>query len=372
MIKQLRNNASFSTQGIIFQFLVALEYCFKMKKGDSIYIERFGDVTSLSEENPNIQIEVKKRKDKISNYSECIWNTIYNWTQSDFDITKFQHLLLITTQTISSSSKWHKWNSNNLEGRLKSFNQLLDKKSRTKLGDELNVKIDYIQSKLNDELKIQLVTKLEIIFIEPSFEDWMTHNQPYLNFVPEIQQPNLVYKLYGYISLGSQNSDGWEIPYEDFVREKQDIAETLVENTRIFPSVEEPVIDKSEYVDKIFVKKILEIEYDEVVPQAIQDYVFSLSYIAELGKTRHKMEEIKKYAQVIKRDHDTMYRKAKRSCSDDIIKSSQDFYDDYEISPIQSFSNYNNTPHEFRAGITHSLADDNQISWHLNNGDKKV
>ena len=366
MTKQLRNNASSSTQGIVFQFLVALEYCFKMKKGEVIYIERFGDITSISEEKTNVQIEVKKRKDNISNYSDCIWNTIYNWMQPDFDITNYRNLLMITTQSVSPSSRWHNWCSGNLEDRLKSLNHLLDKSARKRLSDELNEKIDYIQSKLTDEVKTQLATKLEIIFIEPSIDDWMIRNQPYLNFIPEIQQSNLVYELYGYITLGAQESNGWKISYEDFVREKQDIAESLVENTRIFPSIEVPIIDEREYEDKLFVKKILEIEYDDVVPQAILDYVSSLSYIAELCKTRHKIAEIKQYAQDIKRDHDTMYRKAKRNCSEDVIKSSQDFYDEYEISPIQPFSNYNNTPREFRGGITHSLADENQISWHLN------
>ena len=193
----------------------------------------------------------------------------------------------------------------------------------------------------------------------------MVRNYPYLNIVPEIQQSNFVYELYGFITLGSQKSDGWEISCEDFVNEKKVIAESLMENTRIFPKIEKTVIDETKFEDKLFVKKILEIEYDEVVPQAIQDYVDSLSYIA-------KMAEIKKYAQDIKREHDTMYRKAKRNCSEDVIKSSQDFYDEYETSLVQPFSNYNNTPREFRGGITHSLADENQISWHLKNGVDKV
>lgn len=371
MTKLLRNNASASTQGIVFQFLVALEYCFKMNKGDKIYIERFGDITVESEENPSSQIEVKKRKDTLTNYSECVWNTIYNWLQPDFDISKYQKLILVTTQSVSPASHWYKWKSGNTGDRIKSLNQLLSNKAKSKLSSDLNEKINYIQSKLTNELKMQLVKKIEIIFLAPSFDDWMVRNYPYLNSVPEIQQSNLVYGLYGFITLGSQETDGWEISCEDFVKEKQVIAESLMENTRIFPSIKKTVIDETEFEDKLFVKKILEIEYDEVVPQAIQDYVDSVSYIAELGKTRHKMAEIKKYAQDIKLNHDAMYRKAKRKCSDDVIKSSQDFYDDYEMSATQPFSNYNNTPREFRGGLTHSLADENLISWHLNNGGEK-
>lgn len=32
-------------KGMIFQFLVALERCFEMQEGQSVYIERFGDVS---------------------------------------------------------------------------------------------------------------------------------------------------------------------------------------------------------------------------------------------------------------------------------------------------------------------------------------
>ena len=36
-------------KGMIFQFLVALERCFEMQEGQSVYIERFGDVSVIGE-----------------------------------------------------------------------------------------------------------------------------------------------------------------------------------------------------------------------------------------------------------------------------------------------------------------------------------
>ena len=45
-------------KGMIFQFLVALERCFEMQEGLSVYIERFGDVSVISKEDA-IQIESK-------------------------------------------------------------------------------------------------------------------------------------------------------------------------------------------------------------------------------------------------------------------------------------------------------------------------
>ena len=39
-------------KGMIFQFLVALERCFEMQEGQSVYIERFGDVGEFCENGP--------------------------------------------------------------------------------------------------------------------------------------------------------------------------------------------------------------------------------------------------------------------------------------------------------------------------------
>lgn len=366
MANKIRNNASQSTQGIIFQFLVALEYCFKMSKGDVIYIERFGDITSVNNNGSSIQVEVKRRKDSITNFSDSIWNTIYNWMQESFDIFKYKKLYLVTTQPISPSCVWYKWYSAELEERIKSFNHLFLSYKRLRLGIGLRNKIEFIQAKLSDNIKCQLASKMEIICIEPNLDDWIDKNISYLNCVPEIQQQNFINELYGFITLESQRTNGWEIGYDDFVREKQDIIEALVSSTRIFPTVSMPEIKEEEYEDKLFVKKIQEIQYDEIIQKAVEDYVQTLGYIAEIGVSRHKIEEIKNYTKDIKRNHDTMFRKAKRNVSDNIIKSSQNFYDDYDISPVPPFSNYNNTPTAFRNGLTHTLADEDQISWNLN------
>lgn len=367
MVNKLRNNASQSTQGIVFQFLVALEYCLKMNKGDTIYIERFGDITSANNDKGDTQVEVKKRTDNITNFCISIWNTIYNWTQENFDISHYKHLCLVTTQPISPHSVWAKWPNDSFEERLKSLNHLFLNYKRDNIGKELKNKIGFIQDKLSDDLKYQLASKMEIISIKPDLDSWIEKNSPYLNCVPEIQQQNFINELYGYITLESQGTSGWEIGYDAFVQEKQSIIETLVNNTRIFPKVTITEIKEEDYEDKLFVKKIREIQYNEVIQRAIEDYVQTLGYITEIGVSRHKIDEIKNYTNDIKRNHDTMFRRAKRNVSDDTITASQNFYDDYEISPVPPFSNYNNTPSAFRSGLTHTLADENQISWNLGN-----
>ena len=42
-MKKLSFDSTSTLKGIVFQFLVALDRCFEMQEGESVYIETFGD-----------------------------------------------------------------------------------------------------------------------------------------------------------------------------------------------------------------------------------------------------------------------------------------------------------------------------------------
>lgn len=44
-MNELSNDASQQVKGFIYQFLIALEKCFEMREGQSVYIECHGDVS---------------------------------------------------------------------------------------------------------------------------------------------------------------------------------------------------------------------------------------------------------------------------------------------------------------------------------------
>ncbi len=80
MSDKLKNDATPSVLGIIYQFYVALEYCFQLTSGQKLYVEKYGDIT-ISKSN---QTEVKKNKEVLTDMHDNIWKTLSNWFQKDF------------------------------------------------------------------------------------------------------------------------------------------------------------------------------------------------------------------------------------------------------------------------------------------------
>ena len=108
---------------IIYQFLVALEKCFEMQNDESIWIEKYGDVTNSN----GVQIEVKDYQKNLTDLDHNVWKTLKNWLDDGFDISNYHSFILLTTQTISSTSKFIDWNNKNKDEKLESLNSIKEK-----------------------------------------------------------------------------------------------------------------------------------------------------------------------------------------------------------------------------------------------------
>ena len=107
-----KNDASASIKGTIYQFYVALEKCFNLLKNENIYIEKYGDITSNSE-----QIEVKHYQKCLTNLDKNFWNTLKNWLQDDFDISSYKNLILLTTQDMGNKCLFKDWNEKKIQDK---------------------------------------------------------------------------------------------------------------------------------------------------------------------------------------------------------------------------------------------------------------
>ncbi len=62
----IRGDASPQVKGFLYQFLVALQFCFEMKKNLTLYIEKCADLAVKAEEEGGcLSVECKHYSDKI-------------------------------------------------------------------------------------------------------------------------------------------------------------------------------------------------------------------------------------------------------------------------------------------------------------------
>lgn len=360
-----------SIKGILFQFLIALERCFKMQKGQSVYIETYGDVSVLGDLNHSEQIESKFYKKALTDLDKNIWKSIYNWMSEDFPIDKFSSLVLFTTQKVSITSAWLNWNGKNPSERMDVFSNI--KKSfdlRKRKDKDLTIYMNIIFDAKN-VVKLSQITKM--LYIDSISMDGNQYHkylqETYGKDIPDIQKGKYINHMFGYILNPNIVNNKWRITYDDFTRETEEITKTLVENTAVFPTkLKLADIKKNDYDGYAFVEKIRSIKYDEVIPEAIDDYVHTANLIQqELEKSEIKKNSLLQYEDNLMGEYTAKYRTASRNYNDgEQITKSQDFYDDMTGSSDITFHTYNNVDLYFHNGMLHMMADENEeLVWLL-------
>mgnify|MGYP000429900453 FL=1 len=266
-MKKLSFDSTPTLKGIVFQFLVALDRCFEMQAGESVFIETFGDVSVLGGDNPT-QIESKCYKTDLTDLDENVWNTIHNWMRDDFPIEKFSSLFLLTTQKAGKKSEWGGWNKKGLEDKLKTLNRIkehFDKKKRK--SEKLTSMMDAIFDASKSKRLAEIAKKLFIDCLDTDDEQYYKSLLNRNKSIPKIQRNKYINSLLGWIIRPQKK---WTISNEDFEKEAQEIAEKLRKNTVVFPDkLQLTDIKNEEYEENSFVRKIKDIEYEEVIPETV-------------------------------------------------------------------------------------------------------
>ena len=368
---KLKFDSTSSIKGVLFQFLIALEQCFKMQREQSVYIETYGDVSVLGDLNNSEQIESKFYKKALTDLDKNIWKSIYNWMNEDFPIDKFSSLVLFTTQTVSMTSSWLNWNVKPLVERKKILNKLKKQfDSQKKQSKEMAM---YMNAIFDTKKATRLSQIVEILYIDTTRMDWNQYykhiRDEYAKGIPNIQKGKYMNHMFGYILNPNIVNNSWRITYDDFTRETEEITKTLVENTAVFPTkLKLADIKKNDYDGYAFVEKIRSIKYDEVIPEAIDDYVHTANMIQqELEKSEIKKNSLLQYEDNLMGKYTAKYRIASRNYNNgERIAKSQDFYDDMTGSSDITFHTYNNVDLYFHNGMLHMMADEkDDLVWLL-------
>lgn len=160
MSEILINDSTKTFKPIIYQFLIALEKCFEMQDDESIWIEKYGDVTSSS----GVQIEVKDYQKNLTDLDHNVWKTLKNWLDDNFDATRYKNLILLTTQTISKSSKFIDWNTKNKNEKYQILNLIAEKFNKEKGKSTFTQKLlnNVLRSDKNHKL-LEILEKFTIL-----------------------------------------------------------------------------------------------------------------------------------------------------------------------------------------------------------------
>ena len=375
------------TGALVSQFYLALEKCFEMKLGEIVLIEKDGDVSKhnpITSENGE-QLELKEFSDDndLTDSHLNFWNTLKNWKDPKFDSSKYKYLILATTQDIGVNSKLLTWNESNFAERNKILDEIY-KKAKVRFE---KAKTKDIKAKESDSLKLMNLVFNDLKALEQIINKVVIDNkrtrrdkiaeeiiEKYLKFIPLKSQESALNLILGYIVREELYNKGWEINYDGFKKELEDLSSRFNNETKLFPINEElktiPISEIEKTKKYAFVKKIEDINYHEEIPKSLNDYWFTLNTITKefIGR-KQKEASFQSFEENLITIHNSEHKIASRDTNNsNIINNSQNFYDKIIGSQVPGFDVYNDTPLIFKNGMYHILAndEDDKIIWKLN------
>lgn len=385
----IRGDATSTLKGFIYQFLVALKACFEMRAGQSVYVEKYGDVAIVSDEDEkdNISIETKKYQEELTTGHSNLLNTFYNWCMPNFHQEKYHELLLFTTQTIVDGNELAIWNELQRERKheliIKWFGEHkkkieddlakkkeVDEKAQLSAGKKKTImQIDYLIDSENAEIVKSVVEKSRILYAQEDYlELYDTLKNQYAIVVEEKKQDLYMCNLLGLIINPHVIENDWAISKQEFSQMLQEQTSMFSARTFVFPEISEPTEDEKRNLEgKLFVKKLRDIEMEEEIVHAIYHYAKTNKLILEDLKGRPYGDDyLKSYQDDLLEQYRTSYNEAKLDFKFDpdknVIKASQKFYYKMQGACVNiTMKPFNKVDVYFSKGMLHILADDEEI-----------
>lgn len=381
-VKKIANDATASVSGTIYQICVALERAFLLEEGQKLWIEKFGDVTVSGQ----IQIETKRYSDSLTDNHSNFWNTLKNWLHPDFNQREYKSLVLFTTQPFGNTSKLRQWNESDVSKRIEILVSILNaselrfgnrkssKKSPNKPPEILIDQRFVLDKSRLGNLK-EIIPKIYIACDSPGVAELCkTILDVHAKTILRAKRNDFLDGLLGYLLNPSTVEKGWEISYDGFSEKLTLLSNQYRRGTVFFPSkyriptANMPTEQIELHKEMRFVQKLTEIEYQEVIPEAIQHYISAnLTVFEEFQNYEVDPMSYQVYANNIKQSQRAKHRVAKKRLIGNRVIESQNFYDDVTGESPQSFPRFEQTPIEFRNGVYHMLADDesDEFQWKL-------
>lgn len=391
LIKTMRSDASSQIAGFLYQFVVALDYCFQLTSGQSLYIEKYGDVAIKSDgtydgDATDISVEVKMYADEFDVNHHNLLNTLYNWLEDDFDLGQYQTLIIYTTQKIAKGSPLAGWNDKQPEDRVKivkdSYSKYLkDNKAKIEKKDANKYKTikknaRQMRRVLDTDRLSSLLERVVIIDSCKNLENAYKGLLKYAKVTTENLQEAFINSLLGFIISPKNMKDGWKIDYDTFTAQVQLLAVEMSPTQISFPDPPDVTVKEGEYDESLFVEKLKQIEVKKIT-DAVMDFAKTTGLLskefdrpsAEKNLADYQAELLQIYN--LNRENAVDALAMEGEVTEDYVKrASRVFYRQTLLAArVPQFAPFGVTKPYFSNGMCHYMANDSEqnVKWLLDN-----
>lgn len=390
----IRGDATPQIKGFLYQFLVALKFCFEMKAGQTLYIEKFGDLAiKAKEEGGSLSVETKQYSDKIHLLHHNVVNTLYNWSQPNFHQEQYTKLILITTQEIrddddllkvvnQSASDLYTTVTDIFKSELARIKQKLEEEKKkdpnAKLSKEqqniVNL-LDYLTAESQKDIVEEIVEKWVLnagcYDFHDLYDDILNR---YASMLEDRKRELYIDGLFAMIINPGIVEKGWCIRREEFEKRQQELNADFSLKTITFPTIGEPSEEEQKGLgSSLFVEKLRIVQLENEITQAIHDYVKTNNLILQEIKGRPVRDDgLERYKanlqRVFKQQYNLHTIQFKYDPNKDVFKSSQQFYYAMQNACIPvALEPFNTVDVFFAQGVLHILADDKtlNVKWEI-------
>ncbi len=399
----IRSDASPQIAGFLYQFVIAVDYCFQLQPGQSLYIEKYGDVAIKSDgsfdgEANDTSIEVKLYADELGVRHHNLLNTLYNWLEDDFNYASYRNLIIYTTQPIAKNSVLAGWEKKTPAQRLKVVTNaytayLKDNKEKIEgkdgkkhptisqnasmmkrvLGSVLK-KDGTIDENASNERLQDLLSRVIILDSCKGLAKSYNELLKYAKVATENLRETYINSLLGFVISPQNMENGWKIEEETFTKQVQLLAKEMAPQSMAFPDAPNITVKEEEYDDALFVKKLRAIDYKRIT-QAVIDFAKTTGLLtgefdrpsAEKNRANYQEEILRLYHLKYDTAVDSLYD-GRELTDDDIKRASRIFLGELlQATHSIAFAPFGVTKSYFSEGMCHYIANDDKqkVNWLL-------
>lgn len=370
---QTKNAALTTALAFHYQVLIGLDKCFSLEEGQSVWFEKDGDVSLISPDAlASTQTEVKHYSTPLTDHHENLWKTLKNWLAPEFDHTQYGVLVLHTTQPFGEMTLLKDWNTQNAKQRFEVLKAIFSTRTKEEINaDKPSEIIKFQKAVMMDASDEKLMAVLAKIVLHVVSDDLDKLKKGYFNklsgYIPISNRQAFSEGLIGFLYEQANGSE-WCIHKADFDRKREALTAKWGPTLFTIPDFATRNATGEEvgvYITELFAKKITEIEYEDVLPEAIGNWLeLRNSLIEELNGYPQFRETVSRYQEQWILAFSAKHRTAKRK-QGHYMTISQDLYDQVTGEIPFGIDGYPNPDFVFRNGLIHDVMDDDErdLKW---------